>query len=193
MATGVLHPSYTPRDRARFWRPVLRVAPPALAWRAAPAPVILRAAPSPVERGRFWRPVLRVAPPPFPDLLSVEPSFFLDTPELRSLRAAVLSVLPDVVTVTRSQPGRNRQGGVTSGDYRPLAEYRCRLQPRMGQEGVEGGRIASVTQWRALLPYDADVRPTDRLTLRGQTYEVTATSAPMSEALELRVDLRRIQ
>ncbi|MFN3649741.1 MAG: head-tail adaptor protein [Armatimonadota bacterium] len=117
----------------------------------------------------------------------------MDARELASARQTVEATFTDVATVTRQGwPERNRQGGAVA-EHVPLASYRCRLLPGPGLETVEGGRIVSVTTWRALLPYNADVRPTDRLTIHGVEYEVIATSDGASVELELRAELRRVQ
>lgn len=106
----------------------------------------------------------------------------MQTSELAAARAAVLETFTSVAAVLR--------GGV------PVASYRCRLIQRTVRkkaEGVEGGRFVSISVWRALLPHTADVRATDRLEIRGEPFEVTATSAPSSDALELAADLRRVK
>ncbi|MFN3650091.1 MAG: head-tail adaptor protein [Armatimonadota bacterium] len=115
----------------------------------------------------------------------------LSAKELASMRTAVAQTFVTAATLRRRTSVSDGQGG-ESYTYADAGTIRGRLQPRSANEKQEGGQLAGVTLWRWLCPHDTELRLTDRLRIDGADYEVTGTSAGMSDALELRADLVRI-
>lgn len=117
----------------------------------------------------------------------------VEADELAGLRAAVAQSFTETATVLRRTPVPDGQGG-TAGGWAESATVSGRLVPRHlrpPRERSEASGVLAVTHWRWLCAHDADVRPEDRLRIGGVEYEVTETSAPRSEAVELRVELQR--
>ncbi|MFN3652355.1 MAG: head-tail adaptor protein [Armatimonadota bacterium] len=115
--------------------------------------------------------------------------------ELTALRATVAQSFTDTAVLLRRTAAADGQGGAT-GAWAEIATISGRLTPRHlrpPRERSEAGGLLAVTHWRWLCAHDADVTPEDRLRIGGLEYEVTETSAPRSEAVELRVELQRVR
>lgn len=97
---------------------------------------------------------------------------------------------PDVISVLRTGSYSRSAGGGRTGTESAVATYAGRATTKQvtPREAEEAGRPDAVGQFIILLPYDADVRPTDRLeTQDGQKFDVTGTDKGESDALVLTV------
>ena len=82
--------------------------------------------------------------------------------------------LRQTVTVSRARLTRDRYGtDVLDWDNPAQTTHIGLVQPRTGVEDTAEVQVVVETAV-AFLPYDADVRTTDRLTVEGRDYAVTA-------------------
>ncbi|MDQ3540917.1 MAG: phage head closure protein [Chloroflexota bacterium] len=96
--------------------------------------------------------------------------------------------MPDICTVTHVTTVQN-DSGTWSETIISADAIACRLGPLSGRERVLGGRIVEESDAVLTMPYDADVRGSDRITHDGTTYEVVDI-VERSEALVLRVAVK---
>lgn len=118
----------------------------------------------------------------------------MSRPGLAYARQRVQQWMPETATVIRTEMVDDGMGGETEGDPETVGEFPCRLeQSVVPREASEGERPVAVTLWRAYLPWGTDVREEDQLTIAGDTYEVAGTNAGATDAVEMLVQLRKVE
>lgn len=111
----------------------------------------------------------------------------LSAEELYAMRETVEGTFCQIATRRRLLPGTSDgMGGTVAGTPR-LEDYPCRLEPVRARptEGLQGNRPQASSQWTVLLPYDADVQPTDTLEIEGTVFQVNDTSRGRADDLQL--------
>lgn len=124
-----------------------------------------------------------------------------DADELADMRADLNGMMVDRCQVQRQSRARDSGGGVIE-TYSPHGiPIPCRTwnaaAPGDLQEVVQGAAASSVATWRVLLPFGADVKDTDRLSVTPTggapvLYEVAGTDAGASDALGVLCLCRKI-
>lgn len=100
--------------------------------------------------------------------------------------------MTDLVTVRRRTLASDSQGGSTeTWSTQAIRPGRLEARNRTGPEDDVDGRTTSLTQWRVLCEYGADLLPRDRVQVGGVEYEVTAVTTG-TEYLAVEADLRRL-
>jgi Phage head-tail joining protein len=117
--------------------------------------------------------------------------------ELEADREEMEESLPDTAIVMRAIQVEDPDGGTTNtyASVTGLEAVPCRVIPRstFAAERVEGGALEAVTYWEILVPWDTVIIPTDRLIVRGVTYEVNDGGAPdRSQSLVLVLNCRSL-
>lgn len=111
---------------------------------------------------------------------------------LERRRTSQESRLADTATVLRVGDRTRTAGGGFAGSETEQATYPCRvLQPRQPQEQLAGGRPTAEEEWIILLPYDADVRPSDIIRVGERRFQVVETDKGYSGAVLLNATCRR--
>jgi head-tail adaptor len=118
----------------------------------------------------------------------------LSTETLGGLRTLAATALPESADVQRRTQVVDDVGG-TVDTYATASTVACRVS-RLGnaaEERIIGDRIAGRSAFTVFLPWDADVRESDRLVvtpadpaLSTQTYEVAGVLAPTSYQVHVR-------
>lgn len=106
------------------------------------------------------------------------------------------SHFPDTVSVLRTGSWQRTTGGGRTGTEATAATYAARVTTKQvtPREAAEAGRPDAVGAFLILLPYDADVKPTDRIeTADGLRFDVTGTDKGESDALLLTVFATKVQ
>lgn len=92
--------------------------------------------------------------------------------QLASLRSAAVKLLSDSCIVERNTP-ESDGAGKQIDSWAVINTYPCRIsQSSTPSESVAGGSISSVSQYKLRLPYDADVKASDRVTVGARLFEV---------------------
>lgn len=101
------------------------------------------------------------------------------------------SHFPDTISVLRKGSFTRTAGGGRTGTESEVATYAGRMTTRQvtPREAEEAGRPDAVGQFIAVVPWDADVKPTDilRSEKTGIRIDVAGTDAGESDALVLTV------
>lgn len=109
------------------------------------------------------------------------------------MRECLVASYPDVVAVRVGTPANDGRGGRTL-NWSTVATYSGRLiRGAAAREKAEGAIPVSETQWRVLLPHDAEVAPSNRLRINGTDYDVLGIDSGREEALELMVWVRKTE
>lgn len=110
-------------------------------------------------------------------------------------RGLVLQALPDTANRVRPVLASDNQGGLTAGTPDTSLSFPCRLQalPTQSQEPSQAGRVVAVMQWQLECPHGTDLRPTDKVTVNGGTFEVVDDADKRSSAVVMTVNLREIR
>lgn len=92
---------------------------------------------------------------------------------LSGTRRAVEATLISQASVYRKTQTTDNAGGFTD-TYAVVATYQCRFYayPITPIEKESTTQVQSIVFWRFIFPYDADIEPTDRLTVGDRTFEV---------------------
>jgi hypothetical protein len=80
---------------------------------------------------------------------------------------------PDVATILRSTSAASSGG--YSQNYATIASVPCRLTTSIYTvpgEQLGAGQLVSVTRWLLNVPPNTDIRPSDRIMVQGETFEV---------------------
>lgn len=78
-----------------------------------------------------------------------------------------------VTVLARTQTGVDRYGKPVYGWPGPGVEVAgCAVAPRSSEEPTEVGRQAVITGLQVYLPPGTEIAPSDRLVVRGETFEV---------------------
>lgn len=113
-------------------------------------------------------------------------------PSVGGAAPSLLSALPDTATVFRAAAVSDGAGGQTT-TWGRVGTWACWVKQTISYQALaQAGGAEAVTQWRGQFDLAADVQPADRVTVNGQTYEVTATDRGLSEALFLTAQLAKI-
>lgn len=88
----------------------------------------------------------------------------------------------ETVTVVRrgAQTGEDRYGKPIYGPDQEIPVAGCMVAPRSSAEPDEVGRGAVITGVTVYLPPGADVRPQDRLRIRGELFQVDGDAGDWS-------------
>lgn len=91
------------------------------------------------------------------------------------MRARVTRLLPDTCMIQRRTPASDGGGGYTETWTDLAGPVRCRIEPAAGGEaGTTADRVDDETSHVAYLPALTDITEADRVTIAGQSYDVTA-------------------
>lgn len=117
--------------------------------------------------------------------------------DLRYVRAQAEDALPDTVTVQRIQQTPDGQGGYTAEVLDAYQDVPARLTPAsqlsaMGMERLLGERVNVVADWVLTVPWDQEVRESDRVVHEGRAYEVVFVAKGASYQTAKRCLLRRM-
>lgn len=99
----------------------------------------------------------------------------LSDTDLDHMRADLAASLPDTATVQRRSRVSDSMGGSTV-TWTTVATVPCRIAPRQGIEGDSDGHWQTTDEYRVTVPWDADIRPTDRLVVGPVTVDVSHVS-----------------
>lgn len=96
--------------------------------------------------------------------------------ELNRLRAAHRAMLTGSCTIQHKSKAANSMGGADDTWQSELFTTPCRLMPQQAtrQGELVGEREVLTSYYRLTVPYDADLRPDDRVLFDGDTYQVIA-------------------
>lgn len=110
-------------------------------------------------------------------------------------RALVQQALPSTGTRVRPVLAADSQGGLTAGAPDTSLTFPCRLQAQatQSQEPSQAGRVVAVMQWQLECPHGTDLRPTDRVTVNGGTFEIVDDADKRSSAVVMTVNLREVR
>jgi len=103
----------------------------------------------------------------------------LSNTQLDSMRSTVDSALPDTAVITRKVRTDDGAGGATNA-WTAVGTVACRLSPLSGDEALLGGRVHGKESNVVTMPYSADLREVDRVTISGAVYEVSSVHSPRS-------------
>lgn len=94
---------------------------------------------------------------------------------LQQMRDAQIRLLDGECTVWRNTPAISAAGGQVE-NWSQVGTYPCRLMPERDRrlQQVIGEKDTLEVYYRLTLPYNADLRAGDRVTLDGNTYLVVA-------------------
>lgn len=115
--------------------------------------------------------------------------------ELARLQTAAENALPDSGTVYVKQSTSDGIGGfVETYPATPGTVLSCRItrNRQMGFERIAGDRPVSVGDFICLFPAGSQINNTDRVACNGVTWEVVNTDEGISEAVNLRVEIKRV-
>ncbi len=118
----------------------------------------------------------------------------LTAAELTAMRATQAEALPDSGTITRATLSSDGAGG-QSESWGTGSTVSCRLG-RLGQSGEERAiaeRLTGVTPFVVTVPTGTDIRPEDRITIAGRTFEVAAVLATGAWETALRVAVTEVE
>lgn len=80
--------------------------------------------------------------------------------------------MPDTCIVRRRTLTSDDMGGYTEA-WADVGEYSCRIVPKaVNDEREQSGKVTARAEWAITLPYNADVRETDRIQHNDVYYEV---------------------
>lgn len=98
----------------------------------------------------------------------------LTSSDIASMRAALLTLMPDAGVISRASEAADAFGGQTR-TWATVASSACRVAPetRQPEERETGGALAGVTSYVITFPSGTDVRAQDRVTISGVVYEVS--------------------
>lgn len=99
----------------------------------------------------------------------------LSDADLEAMRTDLEVSLPDTATVQRRSRSSDSMGGSTVA-WPTVATVACRIAPRQGVEGDSDGHWQTTDGYRITVPWDADIRPTDRLIVGPLTVDVSHVS-----------------
>lgn len=119
----------------------------------------------------------------------------LGAAEMAGMRADARAALPDTGVVWRPTPASDGRGGTALTWAAVASVVPCRLAPGIGQasgEGLTASKLGADANWVVTMPYDTDVRLTDRIVIGTRTVEVTFITAERSEHVSLRISCREI-
>lgn len=87
---------------------------------------------------------------------------------------------PDTATILRDTPASTAGGW--SSTYVAVGTTACRLTPASlaPAEMIAAAELASITRWFLNVPPGTDIRPRDRVTVQGTTFEVLGGYQPGS-------------
>lgn len=107
---------------------------------------------------------------------------------LADARATIEASFDKSAAVKRKTATADGQGGRTY-TWPTNATYPCAKKPMAmtPREKVVADRLSAETYWIVELPYDADVRVTDRIEIDGEAFEVAAPLDDRSIELSTRV------
>lgn len=99
----------------------------------------------------------------------------LSDADLEAMRAELETSLPDTATVQRRSRSSDSMGGSTV-TWPTVSTVACRIAPRQGIEGDSDGHWQTTGEYRITVPWDADIRGTDRLVIGPLTVDVSHVS-----------------
>lgn len=91
--------------------------------------------------------------------------------ELATMQHDVLPAMPDTATILRNAP--TSSAGGWSQNFVSVGTSKARLVGLTAPiEETAAAEIASVSRWRMVVPPGTAIRPSDRVQINGQTFEV---------------------
>jgi hypothetical protein len=115
--------------------------------------------------------------------------------QLDRMRRVANRLLPDTAAILRRTLADDGEGGKESS-YAQVGTAACRLSAvnvaTRARDRATGGRIEPAEGWIVSLPVGTDVRETDRLTIKGVTYEVISSADSRSYEVNLRLVVKRV-
>jgi hypothetical protein len=110
-------------------------------------------------------------------------------------RGLAQAQMPDTGTRVRPTAVSDNQGGLLPGTPDTSLAFPCRLQarPAQSQELSQAGRVVAVMTWKLECPHGTDLKPPDRVTVNGGTFEVIDDADKRSSAVVMSVNLREIR
>lgn len=96
--------------------------------------------------------------------------------EISELRTEFSGYLPDTCVIYNKTKSSDGMGGETE-TYTPGTTYKCRLQVEssQGKEESSNSRQQASIPYTVILPYNAVVRRSDRISVKGMMLEVIST------------------
>jgi SPP1 family predicted phage head-tail adaptor len=104
----------------------------------------------------------------------------LTSGEITAMRDVCEDAFPDTCTIKRNAPNYNGLGGRTNTFTTLASGVACRMTPMSGDESLFAGASRHQALWRLDLPYNTDIRATDRVTIGSATYDVVHVSITRS-------------
>lgn len=103
----------------------------------------------------------------------------LRTASLGAARRVIAWQMTETATVQRLTQVVDTTGGFTD-TYTTVATYPCSFTsyPITPIERETTINVVAVAFWRFVFPYDADIQPTDRLTVGARSFEVVSPHGP---------------
>lgn len=117
----------------------------------------------------------------------------LTTTELQEARDDLEATLPDTCTITYVTRTRDGMGGWAETDATRASSVACRISPAGigGQSGIVADTILEGGVWSLTLAYDQTIQLDDKVTVNGQTFQVSNVSTGKTEILCKRVEVVR--
>jgi head-tail adaptor len=118
----------------------------------------------------------------------------MDASLLAEARFDVLAELTATATVMRRGSGASDSAGGRTSAYASAGTYPCQVQTRTPspREDPRAGAISAKSTHILVLPWNAVIRVSDRLTVGSSTFEVQDTNADMTDRFSLDVYCIRI-
>lgn len=115
--------------------------------------------------------------------------------EIARMRKDIGRTLPESANVLRQTPRSDGMGGQVV-TWTVIETVPCRATPIVKfdrEEASVGGKITATGDYQMELPWDADVRPDDRIQTLGTLWEIINRSIPMTEQLKTLLFARRVE
>ena len=112
--------------------------------------------------------------------------------DLRYMRAAAQTAMPDTVDVQRKNLASDKQGGFTESWANAYQNISARLAAKGGGESVGQGRQDLRLDYTLTLAYDQSIEQTDRVVHTSGTYEIQSIDVGKSWAATKRCQMRRL-
>lgn len=112
--------------------------------------------------------------------------------ELAEAGATTAGSLSQLASVLRAVLTEDEEGGETR-DWQCVATLECRISKvRTMRDVIEGGKLQTITLFHCDFAVGSDVRPSDRISVEGQTFEVVDTDRGLADAAVLTAHLVRL-
>ena len=112
--------------------------------------------------------------------------------DLRYMRAAVKTAMPDIVSILRKSLASDKQGGFSESWEEAYQNIPARLSAASGKETVAQGREDLQVDFMLTVAYDQSVEQSDRVSHSSGTYEVHFVDSGKSWATSKRCQMRRL-